>query len=111
MIVATGGSNPAIAAKAATSTIPIVFTSNDDPRKYGLVASLNRPGGNATGLNPLLAAMEGKRLGLLRELVPNAALIAVLLNPGLPSFDGQLNDVQGSGAFGRAAIAYHARKQ
>jgi len=92
--VATGGPASGQAAKAATTTIPIVFISGADPVKEGLVASLNRPGGNATGLNPLLAAMEGKRLGLLRELVPNAALIAVLLNPRLPSFDGQLNDVQ-----------------
>ena len=94
VIVATGGPASGQAAKAATTTIPIVFISGADPVKEGLVASLNRPGGNATGVNPLLAAMEGKRLGLLRELVPNAALIAVLLNPRLPSFDGQLNDVQ-----------------
>src|SRR6516164_1511719 len=94
VIVATGGPASGQAAKAATTTIPIVFISGADPVKEGLVASLNRPGGNATGVNPLLAAMEGKRLGLLRELVPNAALIAVLLNPRPPSFDGQLNDVQ-----------------
>src|SRR5215469_8338273 len=94
VIAAVGGPNSGQAAKAATTTIPIVFISGADPVKEGLVASLNRPGGNATGVNPLLAAMEGKRLGLLRELVPNAALIAVLLNPGLPSFDGQLNDDQ-----------------
>ena len=94
VIAATGGPVPGRAAKAATATIPIVFISGTDPVQEGLVASLNRPGGNATGVNVLLTAMEGKRLGLLRELVPNAALIAVLLNPGLPSFDGQLNDVQ-----------------
>ena len=62
--------------------------------REGLVASFNRPGGNATGVNVLLNAMDGKRLGLLREMVPTAALIAVLLNPALPTFDGQLNDVQ-----------------
>jgi ABC-type uncharacterized transport system substrate-binding protein len=90
VIAATGGAVPGRAAKAATATIPIVFISDTDPVQEGLVASLNRPGGNATGVNVLLTAMEGKRLGLLRELVPNAALIAVLLNPGLPAFDGQL---------------------
>jgi putative tryptophan/tyrosine transport system substrate-binding protein len=81
VIVATGGSNPAIAAKAATSTIPIVFTSNDDPRKYGLVASLNRPGGNVTGVSWFSAELGPKRLALLHDLVPNAMTVAVLRNP------------------------------
>src|SRR5262249_57997866 len=91
---ATGGPGPGQAAKAATATIPIVFNSGSDPVREGLVASFNRPGGNATGVNVLLSAMEGKRLGLLREMVPNGALIAVLLNPAMPTFDGQVNDVQ-----------------
>jgi putative tryptophan/tyrosine transport system substrate-binding protein len=94
VIVATGGPASGQAAKAATATIPIVFNSGTDPVQEGLVASFNRPGGNATGVNVLLSAMEGKRLGLLREMVPNAALIAVLLNPAMPTFDGQVNDVQ-----------------
>src|SRR5215472_7336018 len=81
VIVATGGSNPAIAAKAATNTIPIVFTSNDDPRKYGLVASFNRPGGNVTGVSWFSAELGPKRLALLHELVPNAKTVALLLNP------------------------------
>ena len=81
VIIATGGSSPAIAAKAATSTIPIVFTSNDDPRKYGLVASLNRPGGNVTGVSWFSAELGSKRLALLRELLPNAMTVAVLRNP------------------------------
>src|SRR5215469_537752 len=81
VIVATGGSNPAIAAKAATSTIPIVFTSNDDPRKYGLVASLNRPGGNVTGVSWFSAELGPKRLALLHDLVPDAKTVALLLNP------------------------------
>jgi putative ABC transport system substrate-binding protein len=94
VIVATGGPAAGLAAKAATSTIPIVFISGGDPVKEGLVASLNRPGGNATGVSVLLNVMEGKRLGLLRELVPTATLIAVLLNPANRSFDEQLSDIQ-----------------
>jgi putative ABC transport system substrate-binding protein len=94
VIVATGGPAAGQAAKAATATIPIVFISGADPVREGLVESLNRPGRNATGVNPLLPAMEGKRLGLLREVVPNAALIGVLLNPAMPNFDSQLSDVE-----------------
>jgi len=72
-----------------------VFISGTDPVKEGLVASLNKPGGNATGVNPLLPAMEAKRLGLLREIIPKAALVAVLLNPASQdNFSRQLNDVQ-----------------
>src|SRR5262245_8029210 len=95
VIAATGGPASGQAAKAATTTIPIVFVSGADPVQEGLVASLNRPGGNATGVNPLLPAMEGKRLGLLHEMVPNAALIGVLLNPTMATkFNGQMSDVQ-----------------
>src|SRR5262245_20989260 len=75
VIVATGGQNSAIAAKTATSTIPIVFTSNDDPRKYGLVASLNRPGGNVTGVTWFSAQLGPKRLALLHDLVPDAKTV------------------------------------
>jgi putative tryptophan/tyrosine transport system substrate-binding protein len=93
LIVATGGTAAGLAAKAATSAIPIVFVAGDDPVRLGLVASLNRPGGNATGVNILLQEMEGKRLGLMRELVPTGALIAVLLNPSNANFQTQLRDV------------------
>src|SRR6266702_5434249 len=94
VIVATGGSNPAIAAKAATSTIPIVFTSNDDPRKYGLVASLNRPGGNVTGVSWFSAELGPKRLALLHDLLPNAMTVAVLRNPNNAEQAGQPAELQ-----------------
>jgi len=81
VIVATGGAVPAIAAKAATTTIPIVFTVPEDPVRLGLVASLARPGGNATGINFFASELVEKRLGVLRELVPNAVRVAVLVNP------------------------------
>jgi putative ABC transport system substrate-binding protein len=94
VIAATGGLNAAHAAKAATSTIPIVFVTGGDPVRQGLVASLNRPGGNATGANFFIADMESKRFEILRELIPTAPLIAVLLNPINATFDVQLKDVQ-----------------
>jgi putative ABC transport system substrate-binding protein len=83
----------ALAAKAATSTIPIVFTTGADPIQSGLVARLNRPEGNLTGISFFSPQMESKRLGLLHELVPKADLIAVLLNPSNPFFENQLKDV------------------
>ena len=95
IIVATGaGGLAAQAAKTATSTTPIVFSSAVDPIKAGLVASINRPGGNATGIIQFAALLEAKRLQLLHELVPNAAAIGVLLNPTNPSAETQTTDVQ-----------------
>jgi ABC-type uncharacterized transport system substrate-binding protein len=96
VIASTGGIGAAIAAKQATSTIPIVFTAGDDPIKHGVVASLNRPGGNVTGIYNFISAIEAKRFGLLRETVPTAASIAVLLNPSYPGFDLQSRDLQGA---------------
>jgi putative ABC transport system substrate-binding protein len=93
VIVATGGDASAMAAKAATSTIPIVFTG-DDPIRAGLVASLSHPGGNVTGVNVLTSETGSKRIGLLRELVPKAATIAVLVNPKSPGTEIHLPDVQ-----------------
>ena len=90
------------AAKAATSTIPIVFTTGEDPVKEGLVASLNRPGGNSTGVNLVTVELETKRLGLVHEIVPTAGPIAAFLNPKSPDFATQSQDVQAAGrAIGR----------
>jgi putative tryptophan/tyrosine transport system substrate-binding protein len=97
-IAATGGTISAQAAKAATSTIPIVFNVGDDPIKSGLVASFNRPGGNITGVNTLSPALETKRLGLLRELVPRTAIVAVLLNAANPDVGPQRQDINAAAA-------------
>lgn len=94
VIVATGGLHPAVVAKAATSTIPIVFTGGSDPVKYGLVASLARPGGNATGAINFSPVVTAKRLELLRELLPTKSTIAVLLNPTDPNNEAVLREVQ-----------------
>jgi putative ABC transport system substrate-binding protein len=112
VIVATGAIGSALAAKAATATIPIVFNSSDDPVKLGLVASLNRPGGNATGINFFVSQMEGKRLGLLHEMVPTAALTGVLLNPNNAPFEFQLKDIQEAArSIGQQIYVLHASNE
>ena len=93
VIAATGGISSALAAKAATTTIPIVFIVAEDPVKVGLVASLGRPGGNATGVNFLVAELGSKQLGLLHELVPAAVRIGLLVNPRVPQTETATRDV------------------
>ena len=80
-LIAASGSGPAVAAKSVTQTLPIAFIVSEDPVKLGLVASLGRPGGNATGINFFTAEVNAKRLGFLRELVPAAVRVAMLMNP------------------------------
>jgi putative tryptophan/tyrosine transport system substrate-binding protein len=94
-VIATGGGTiSALAAKAATTTIPIVFSIGDDPIAAGLVESLNKPGGNLTGMASLTGEMGPKRLELLHEAVPSATTIAVLINPANPVAENQTTDIQ-----------------
>src|SRR6516164_9450520 len=95
VIVTIGGDPTALAAKAATATIPIVFAGGADPLRSGLVTSLHRPGGHITGVSTFIVEMEAKRLGLLRELRPHATTTAVLVNPGnIPQAEIQVSDIQ-----------------
>jgi putative tryptophan/tyrosine transport system substrate-binding protein len=110
VVVIVAGSLPAaLAAKAATTNIPIVFVMGADPVKLGLVASLNQPGGNLTGLTQFYGALGGKRLELIRELVPAASLIAVLTNPKNPNSEDHLADVRAvAQAMGQRIVVFPA---
>ncbi len=107
-VLCTGGDPAALAAKAATAAIPIVFAVGNDPVKLGVVASFNRPGGNATGMNILTSTLEAKRLGLLRDLLPQTT-IGVLLNPNVPLAENHLQELeQAAGAIGLKLEALRA---
>src|SRR5262245_20643411 len=92
--VIVGNTDSALAAKAATSTIPIVFVGGSDPVRIGLVASLNRPGGNVTGVSYFAGVLGAKRLELLRQVVPSATIIGMLVNPSNPVNEAERKDVQ-----------------
>jgi putative ABC transport system substrate-binding protein len=113
VIVATGGASSALAAKAATSTIPIVLMIGPDPVKYGLVASLNRPGGNVTGVTSLSHKLAAKRLDLLRVLVPQATTFAYLTEDARhPSFQDQKGDIlEAARALGREVIVLEVHSE
>src|SRR5262249_34144888 len=87
----------ALAAKAATTTVPIVFVTAGDPVRVGLVANLNRPGGNVTGVVFTSSDLTAKQLGLLHELVPKSTVIAALFDPGAPSAEFQMRDAEEAG--------------
>jgi putative ABC transport system substrate-binding protein len=112
-VIVAGSSAPGLlAAKAASTTIPIVFASGGDPVRRGLVASLNRPGGNVTGVFQLTNVLNPKRLGLLHELVPSASTIGILLNPTNSSIQTQTKDIEDAArAIGQTIHILHARTE
>jgi putative ABC transport system substrate-binding protein len=112
VIIASGGNAPAQAAKAATQTIPIVFVTGGEPIRGGLVASINRPGGNVTGVSTMFSALVPKRLDLLKQLVPNAAVIAALINPNYPDADLQREELDDAAkTIGRQVRLLEARSE
>src|SRR6516165_8642285 len=112
VIVASGGEPSVMAAKAATSRTLIVFGIGGDPVKLGLVASLNRPGGNITGVSLLTSSLEAKRVGLLGELVPKAAVIGALINPNYAQAQAQEAEVQEAArTIGRQIVLVHASSE
>jgi putative ABC transport system substrate-binding protein len=111
-LILAGANAAALAAKTATATIPIVFAVGGDPVKLGLVASLNRPGGNVTGITFFANQLEAKRLGLLHDLVPRASEVAVLVNPGQPAAEAQSGEVmEAARALGLRAHVLNARSE
>jgi putative tryptophan/tyrosine transport system substrate-binding protein len=112
VIVTVGGETSAAAAKAATETIPIVFNVGSDPVKIGLVASLARPGGNATGVNIFTIELVEKRLGLLLDLIPTASSIAILVNPDFVPAAANASEAEAAArAVGKQVVIYNARSE
>jgi putative ABC transport system substrate-binding protein len=110
VIFAAGRTDPAKAAKAATTKIPIVFVSAADPVRTGLVASLSRPGGNVTGISLLASTLDSKKLDLLRQLVPQVAVIGCLVNPDYPEAKSQVAGFQAAAnGLGMRSIVFSAR--
>jgi putative tryptophan/tyrosine transport system substrate-binding protein len=111
-VIVTNGTPATLAAKAATQTIPIVFNSSVDPVRFGLVAALDRPGGNLTGISVLNVAVTAKRVQLLHELVPNAALVATLANPTNPFTEPDIKEMRsGIQSLGLQLQVAYASKQ
>jgi putative ABC transport system substrate-binding protein len=109
VVIMAGGVDAAFAAKAATATTPVIFATGDDPIRNGLVGSLNRPGGNVTGVFFVAGSVEGKQLGLLREVVPKAAVIGMLVNPASPASAGQEQEAHAAAhAFGQQLHVFKA---
>jgi putative ABC transport system substrate-binding protein len=112
LIAATGGVTSAQAAMKATSTLPILFVTGIDPVQIGMVASLKRPGGNATGVTLYTNELAAKRLQLLKEIAPESSTFALLVNPGSPTIDIEINDmIAGSRALRLELIAFKARTE
>ncbi len=110
VIAATGGTASVLAAKAATTTIPIIFSTGGDPVKLGIVASLNRPGGNVTGVSFLANTLGMKRMELLHTLIPKSALIGLLANPLNPNYASEISDMEAAArAFGQQVLVMKAR--
>jgi putative tryptophan/tyrosine transport system substrate-binding protein len=112
VIVTSGGDNPSLAAMAATSTIPVVFVVGSDPVRIGLVASLARPGGNATGVNIFTAELAEKRFGLVNDAIPTATTFAVLTNPNFPPAMSNAKQSEDAGRrVGKEVVVFHASNE
>jgi len=111
-LIVGSGLPSALAAKAATTTVPIVFVIAGDPVRVGLVANLNRPGGNVTGVVFTSSDLTANQLGLLHELVPKSTVIAALFDPGAPSAEFQMRDAEEAGrTLGRQVLIVKARRR